>query len=39
MSKPRDSVIWGAILVVIGVGFLVWNLASWALFRSRSPGA
>ncbi|HSN75223.1 MAG TPA: hypothetical protein VL334_09050 [Anaerolineae bacterium] len=26
MSKPRDSVIWGAILVVIGAGFLVWNL-------------
>ncbi len=26
MSKPRDSVIWGAVLVLIGVGFLVWNL-------------
>jgi len=26
MSKPRDSVIWGAILVLVGVGFLVWNL-------------
>jgi hypothetical protein len=26
MSKPRDSVIWGAILVVMGLGFLVWNL-------------
>jgi hypothetical protein len=26
MSKPRDSVIWGAILAVIGLGFLVWNL-------------
>ncbi len=26
MSKPRDSVIWGAILVLVGIGFLVWNL-------------
>ena len=26
MSKPRDSVIWGAVLLVIGAGFLLWNL-------------
>lgn len=26
MSKPSDSVIWGAVLLVIGVGLLVWNL-------------
>lgn len=26
MSKLRDSLIWGIILVVIGAGFLVWNL-------------
>jgi hypothetical protein len=40
MSKPRDSVIWGAVLLVIGAGFLLWNLdilasieatATWAL--------
>ena len=40
MSRPRDSVIWGAILLVIGAGFLLWNLdilgsaeapATWAL--------
>ena len=26
MSKPRDSLIWGAIVLAIGAGFLVWNL-------------
>lgn len=26
MSKPRDSLIWGAILLLAGAGFLVWNL-------------
>jgi hypothetical protein len=26
MSKPRDSVIWGVILLVIGAGILLWNL-------------
>ncbi len=26
MSKQRDSFIWGAILLVIGASFLVWNL-------------
>lgn len=26
MSKPRDSFIWGAILIAVGVAFLVWNL-------------
>lgn len=26
MSKPSDSVIWGAVLLVIGAGFLLWNL-------------
>ncbi|MER2598826.1 MAG: hypothetical protein ABTQ73_04855 [Caldilineales bacterium] len=25
MNKLRDSLLWGIILVVIGVGFLVWN--------------
>ncbi len=34
MSKPRDSVIWGAILVVIGVGFLVWNLGILAAVQT-----
>lgn len=40
MSNQHDSVIWGAILLVIGAGFLLWNLdilggteapATWAL--------
>lgn len=26
MSKPSDSVIWGAVLLVIGAGLLLWNL-------------
>ncbi len=26
MSKPRDSLIWGAVLALTGAGFLVWNL-------------
>jgi hypothetical protein len=30
MSKPRDSVIWGVILLVVGGGFLVWNLGMLA---------
>ncbi len=33
MSRPRDSVIWGAILVLVGAGFLVWNLGMLAGFR------
>ncbi len=40
MSRPSDSVLWGATLAVIGAGFLLWNLdllagyqvmATWAL--------
>lgn len=26
MSKPSDSAIWGAVLLVIGAGLLLWNL-------------
>ncbi len=33
MSKPRDSVIWGAILVLVGAGFLVWNLGLMAAIQ------
>lgn len=33
MSRPRDSVIWGAILVIIGASFLVWNLGMLAGFQ------
>lgn len=40
MTKPRDSVIWGAILLMVGAGILLWNLdilgsaeaaATWAM--------
>jgi len=34
MSKPRDSVIWGALLVLIGIGFLVWNLGIVAAIQA-----
>ena len=33
MSRPRDSVIWGAILVLVGAGFLVWTLGMLASFQ------
>lgn len=33
MSKPRDSLIWGALLVVVGVGLLLWNLGVLASFQ------
>lgn len=26
MHRSRDSLIWGAVLVIIGIGFLLWNL-------------
>lgn len=34
MSKPRDSMIWGAILVLAGAGFLLWNLGALASFET-----
>lgn len=33
MSKPRDSLLWGALLVVVGVGLLLWNLGILASFQ------
>lgn len=34
MSKPRDSMIWGAILLLAGAGFLLWNLGALAGFET-----
>ena len=34
MSKPRDSMIWGAILLLAGAGFLLWNLGALASFEA-----
>jgi hypothetical protein len=39
MSRPRDSVIWGAILVLVGAGFLVWNLGMLAGFQVTATWA
>jgi len=39
MSKPSDSVIWGAVLLVIGAGLLVWNLDILASIESTATWA
>lgn len=33
MSKPRDSLIWGALLVAVGAALLLWNLGVLASFQ------
>lgn len=34
MSRPRDSIIWGFLLLLIGVAFLLWNLGVLASYET-----
>lgn len=34
MSRPRDSILWGVLLFIIGAAFLLWNLGVLASYES-----
>lgn len=36
MRRPNNSLIWGVILLVIGLGFLLWNLGVFSKFQATA---
>lgn len=36
MRRPNNSLIWGAILLVVGLGFLLWNLGVFSRFQTTA---
>ena len=36
MRRPNNSLMWGAILLVVGLGFLLWNLGVFSKFQTTA---
>ena len=36
MRRPNNSLLWGVILLVVGLGFLLWNLGVFAKFQATA---